>query len=199
MVSNYDKIFQEPSGLPPKREIQHEIHFQQDVPLPNVGMCNLSVLWMIEIKKQVQDLMDQGAIRPSTSPCGSMIVLVLKKDGTWRMCIDYWALNKITVKNRYHFPRMDYLLAQLKDVVYFTKLDLHSGYHQIRTTDNDVWKTDFKTKQGLFEWLVMPFGLCNAPGTFMHIMNDVFRPFLDDFVIVYLDDILVFSKNWEDH
>ena len=154
---------------------------------------------MIEIKKQVQDLLDQGAIRPSTSPCGSLIVSVPKKDDTWRMCIDYRALNKITVKNIYPLPRIDDLIYQLKHVVYFTKLDLRSGYHQIRIADNDVWKNTFKTKQGLFEWLVIPFGLCNALATFMYIMNDVFRPFLDDFVIVYLDDILVFCKNWEDH
>ena len=110
IVSNYDEIFQEPSGLPPKREIQHEIHLQQDVPLPNVGMYRMSAVEMIEIKKQVQDLLDQGEIRPSTSLCGSPIVLVPKKDSTWRMCIDYWALNKITVKNRYPLPRIDDLL-----------------------------------------------------------------------------------------
>ena len=185
--------------MPPKREIQHEIHLQQDAPLPNVGMYRLSIVEMAEIKKQVQDLLDQGVIRPSSSPCGSPIVLVMKKDGTWRMCVDYRALNKITIKNRYPLPRIDDLLDQLKDVVFFTKLDLRSGYHQIRIAESDVWKTAFKTKQGLFEWLVMPFGLCNAPATFMRVMNDVFRPFLDDFVIVYLDDILVFSKTWEAH
>jgi hypothetical protein len=132
VVSNYDEMFQEPKGLPPKREIQHEIHLQHDAPLPNIGMYRMSTIEMEEIKKQVQELLNQGVIRPSTSPCGSPIVLVPKKDGTWRMCVDYRALNKITVKNRYPLPRIDDLLDQLKNAIYFTKLDLRSGYHQVR-------------------------------------------------------------------
>jgi hypothetical protein len=115
------------------------------------------------------------------------------------MCVDYRDLNKITVKNRYPLPRIDDLLDQLKNVVYFTKLDLHIGYHQIRVAEQDAWKNAFKTKQGLFERLVMSFGLCNAPTYFMCVMNNVFMPFLDDFVIVYLDNILVFSGTWDEH
>jgi hypothetical protein len=199
VVNQYDEMFKEPKGLPPKRGIQHEIQLQQDCPLPNIGMYRMSVMENAEIKKQIQELLDKGVIVPSSSPCRSPIVLVPKKDGTWRMCVDFRALNKITVKNRYPLPRIDDFLDQLKDDKYFTKLDLRSGYHQIRIAEGDTWKTTFKTKQGLFEWMVMPFGLCNAPATFMRVMNDVLRTFLDDCVIVYLDDILIFSKSCEEH
>jgi hypothetical protein len=199
IVSNYDEIFQVPKVLPPKRQVEHEIQLQQDVPLPNIGMYRLSVLENSEIKKQVQELVEQGVIIPSASPCGSPIILVPKKDGTWCMCVEFQALNKIMVKNRYPLPRIDDLLDQLKHAVYFTKLDLRSGYHQIRVVEQDICKTAFKTKQRLFEWLVMPFGLTNAPATFMWVMNDVFRPFIDEFVIVYLNDILIFRRTREEH
>jgi hypothetical protein len=199
VFNQYDEMFKEPNGLPPKRGIQHEIQLQQDCPLPNIGMYRMSVMENAKIKKQIQELLDKGIIVPSSLPCGSPIVLVPKKDGTWRMCVDFRALNKITVKNRYPLPRIDDLLDQLKNAKYFTKLDLRSGYHQIKIAEGDTWKTTFKTKQGLFEWMVMPFGLCNAPATFMRVMNDVLRPFLDDCVIVYLDDTLIFSKSREEH
>ena len=152
-----------------------------------------------EIKRQIKGMLGKGLIRPSTSPCGSPIVWIPKKDGTWRMCVDFRALNKIMVKNWYPIPRKDDLLDQLKEELFFTKLDLRSGYHQVRIAESDIWKTAFKTKQGLFEWLVMPFGFYNAPTTFMPIMYNIFFPFFDDFVIVYLDDILIFSKTREEH
>jgi hypothetical protein len=127
IVSMYDDIFQEPDGLPSKREIQHEIHLHRDSPLPNVGMYRMLVVEMTKIKKQVQCLLDQGVIGPSSSPCGSLIVMVENKDGTWRMHVDYQDLNKIMVKNRYPLPCIDDLLYQLKNVVYFTNMDLCSG------------------------------------------------------------------------
>jgi hypothetical protein len=129
VVNQYDEIFQEPKGLPPRRGIQHEIQLQQDCPVPNIGMYRMSVMENAEIKKQIQEFLDKGVIMPSTSPCGSPIVFVPKQDGTWRMCVDFRALNKITVNNRYHLPRIDDLLDQLKDDKYFTKLDLRSRYH----------------------------------------------------------------------
>jgi hypothetical protein len=121
-------------------------------------------------------------------------VLVPNKHGTWRLCIDFQALNKIMVEKCYPLPRIDDLLYQLRNVVYFTKLDLIIGYHHIRIVESDVWKTAFNTKQRLFEWLVMPFDLCNTPAIFMRVMNDVSRPLIDAFVIIYLDDILNISQ-----
>jgi hypothetical protein len=139
-------VFQTPKGLPPKREIAHEIYLQQDAPLPNIGMYILSVIENEEIKKQVQELLENGFIRPSSFPCGSPIVLVPKKDGTWRMCLDFRALRKIMIKNCYPLPCIDDLLDQLKHAIYFTNLDLRSGYHQVRIAEGDIWKTAFKTK-----------------------------------------------------
>ena len=186
VVFDYDILFQEPKGLRPKREIQHEIHLLQDAPLPNIGMYRSSIVENAEIKKQVQELIERGVIQPSSSMCGSPIVLVPKKDVTWRMCIDYRALNIITIKNRYPLPRIDDLLDKLKNATFFTKLDLQSDYHQIQIHDNYIWKSTFKTKQGLYEWMVMCFGICNSPATFTRVMNGVLRPFIDDFIIVYL-------------
>jgi hypothetical protein len=123
----------------------------------------------------------------------------LKLTNTWRLCINYIALNKIIVSNRYPIPGIDDLLDQIKGGKFFRKIDLKSGYHQVPIEPTDVWKTTFKSKEGLFEWLVMPFGLTNAPTTFMRLMDDVLTPFTNSFVVVYLDEILIFSRTWEEH
>jgi hypothetical protein len=151
------------------------------------------------IKKQVQELFSKGIVKPNSSSCGSHSVLVPKKNGMWRICIDFRALNNITIKKIYHIPRIDDLLDWLKNVVYFNKIDVRSGYHHIIIAENDIWKTSFKTRYGLFELLVMPFLLCNAPATFMRVMNDFFRPYIDEFLISYIDDIFIFIQTWEDH
>ena len=199
VVEEYEDIFTSPTGVPLHCQVKHPIDLTPSASLPNGPIYRCSVLENDEMKRQIQELLQKGHIQPSSSPCGSPIVLVQKKDGTWRLCIDYRALNKITVRNRYPIPRIDDLLDQLKGAKYFSKIDLKSGYHQVPIEPSDVWKTAFKSKEGLFEWLVMPFGLTNAPATFMRLMDDILRPFTNSFVVVYLDDILIFSQTWEEH
>ncbi|KAI3779509.1 hypothetical protein L2E82_09230 [Cichorium intybus] len=148
---------------------------------------------------QLQELLDKGFICPSSSPWEASVLFVMKKDGTMRMCIDYRELNKVTIKNRYPLPRIDDLFDQLQGASYFYKIDLRSGYHQVRVNDEDVCKTAFRTRYGHYEFLVMPFGLTNAPAVFMDLMNRVCKPFLDKFVIVFIDDILVYSKSEAEH
>ncbi|XP_019092317.1 PREDICTED: uncharacterized protein LOC109129132 [Camelina sativa] len=154
---------------------------------------------MAELKKQLGELMEKGLVRPSSSPWGAPVLFVKNKDGTFRLCIDYLGLNKVTVKNRYPLPRIDELLDQLRGATYFSKIDLASGYHQIPIEESDIRKTAFRTRYGHYEFVVMPFGLTNATAVFMKLMKNVFREYLDEFLIVFIDDILVYSKSKDEH
>jgi hypothetical protein len=153
---------------------------------------------LAELKKQLQELLDKGFIRPSTSPWGCQALFV-KKDESLRLCVDYRPLNAVTIKNKYPLPRIDVLFDQLVGAKVFSKKDLCSGYHQIKIRASDIPKTTFSTRYGLYEYLVMSFELTNAPAYFMYLMNSVFMPELDKFVVVFIDDILVYSKNEAEH
>ncbi|CAA0821927.1 Uncharacterized mitochondrial protein AtMg00860, partial [Striga hermonthica] len=152
-----------------------------------------------ELKAQIQELLKLCFIRTSVSPWGALVLFVKKKDGSMRMCIDYRELNALTVKNKYPLPRIEDLFDQLRGASIFSKIDLRSGYHQLKIRESDISKTAFRTRYGHYEFVVMPFGLSNAPDVFMDLMNRVFHPFLDQFVIVFIDDILVYSRAIDQH
>jgi len=154
---------------------------------------------LVELKKQLQELLDKGLIQPTVSPWGAPVLFVKKKDGSLRLCIDYRELNRVTVKNKYPLPRINDLFDQLAEATIFSKIDLRSGYHQLKIKREDVPKIAFRTRYGHYKFLVLPFGLTNAPAYFIDLMNQVFHTFLDKFVVVFIDDILVYSKTREDH
>ncbi|KAK1413191.1 hypothetical protein QVD17_34962 [Tagetes erecta] len=200
VVKEFPDVFpKELPGVPPERQVEFKIDLVPGANPVAKSPYRLAPSEMKELMSQLQDLLDKGFIRPSVSPWGAPILFVKKKDGSMRMCIDYRELNKLTIKNRYPLPRTDDLFDQLQGASWFSKIDLRSGYHQVKVREEDVPKTAFRTRYGHYEFVVMPFCFTNAPAVFMYLMNRVCKPMLDRFVIVFIDDILIYSRIEEDH
>ncbi|GJZ20784.1 putative reverse transcriptase domain-containing protein [Tanacetum coccineum] len=200
IIRDFPEVFPDDlSGLPTMREIEFHIDLILGALLVVKSPYRLTPSEMLELSNQLNELQEKGFIRPSHSPWGAPVLFVKKKDGAMRMCIDYKELNKLTIKNRYPLPRIDDLFDQLQGACCFSKIDLRSRYHQLRVQEEDIPKTAFKTHYGHFEFTVMPFGLTNAPAIFMDLMNRVCKPYLDKFVIVFIDDILIYLKSEEEH
>ncbi|GJX29258.1 putative reverse transcriptase domain-containing protein [Tanacetum coccineum] len=200
IVRDFPEVFpevfpEELSGLSPTRQLEFQIDLMPGAALVARAPYRLAPSKMKELSGQLQELSDKGFIRPSSSPWGALVLFVKNKDGSFRMCIDYRELNKLTVKNHYPLPRIDDLFDQLQGSSVYSKIDLRSGYHQLRVREEDIPKTAFKTWYGHYELQVMPFGLTNALAVFMDLMNLVCKPYLDTFVIVFINDILIYSKN----
>jgi hypothetical protein len=185
--------------MPPDHDIEFLIELLPGTPPISKRPYGMPVSELVELKKQIAELQAKGLIRPSSSPWGAPILFVGKKDGTQRMCVDYRSLNEVTIKNKYPLPRIEDLFEQMKGASVFSKIDLRSGYHQLKIQESDISKTAFRTRYGLYEYTMMSFELTNAPAYFMYLMNKVFMEYLDRFVVVFIDDILVFSKTMEEH
>jgi hypothetical protein len=194
-----DVFPEELPGMPPDREVELVIDLLPGTAPISKRPYRMSVEELKELKKQLAELQEVGYIRPSSSPWGAPVLFVQKKDGSQRMCVDYRSLNDVTVKNKYPLPSIEDLFDQMRGARVFSKIDLRSGYHQMKIRPSDIPKTAFSTRYGLYEFTVMSFGLTNAPAYFMNLMNKVFMEYLDRFVMVFIDDILIYSKNESDH
>jgi hypothetical protein len=200
VVCEYPDVFPDDlPGMPPDRDIEFIIELQSGTAPISKRPYRMPPNELAKLKIQLQDLLDKGFIRPSASPWGCPALFVKKKDNSLRLYVDYRPLNAVTIKNKYPLPRIDILFDQLAEAKVFSKIDLRSGYHQIKIKPCDIPKTVFSTRYGLYEYLVMSFGLTNAPAYFMYLMNSVFMPELDKFIVVFIDDILIYSKTKEDH
>jgi hypothetical protein len=199
LLQAYVDIFATPSGLPPQRRHDHRIHLLPGMRPVAVQPYRYPQLLKDEVERQCADMLAQGTIQPLSSPFSIPVLLVKKADNTWRFCVDYRALNVKTVKDKFPIPVVDELLDELQGVRFFTKIDLRSGYHQVRMHPTDIEKTAFRTHQGHFEITVMPFSLTNAPATFQVLINDVLHDFIHRSVLVFFDDILIYSPTWAEH
>ncbi len=188
-----------PEDLPPRRRVDHAIEVMSGVAPPAKAPYRMSHEELKELKVQLEELLAKGYIKPIKSPYGAPILFVHKKDGMLRMCVDYRTLNKATVKNRYPLPQIDDLFYRLSRAKVFSRIDLRSRYYQIWIAEGDEEKTACRTRYGSYEFMVMPFGFTNAPATFCTLMNDIFREWFDDFVVVYIDDILIYSGSLREH
>ena len=200
VVREFPDVFPDDiAGLPPDREVEFTIDLIPGTEPISIPPYRMAPAELRELKAQLEELLSKGFIRPSISPWGAPVLFVKKKDGSLRLCIDYRQLNRVTIRNQYPLPRIDELFDQLQGSRVYSKIDLRSGYHQLRVQESDVPKTAFRTRYGHYEFLVMPFRLTNASAAFMDLMNRVFQPYLDRFVIVFIDDILVYSGSSEEH
>jgi hypothetical protein len=200
ILYEFTDLFQKPIRLPPLWDIAHFIDLILGASLPNPPTYLLDPKEATEIEFQIGQLLESGHIQPSSSPCASPAFIIPKKHTyEWNLVTDYRSLNKYTIKNQYPLPQIEYLLDYMQGVSFFTKMDLTSWYHQVCMEPSDIWKTTLKTKFGLYEWFVMHFKLTNAPTTFVWLINDIFRPHISKFLIIYLDDIFIFSRSWEEH